>query len=392
MDQGYNNSKQINEVSVLDIKKSNIKFFKRMWIVLVVVLSALMIRFVIAGISDILAIDRPNETVIIEIPKGSGFKGTVKVLKENGVIKYENFFKMYSILRGSSRNFISGSFEIKTNLDYEAIINYIQSNSNRLDKDLTKVTITEGLSVLECAKLLDENNVCDKDEFIAACNSNGFDEDFKFIADLGESKNRCYKLEGYLFPDTYEFYKDQKASRVISRILGVCEDKLFTKRNVSGFDKKVDVNERAQSIGMTLNEVMTLASIVQSEAANNEDMYNVSSVLHNRLKTESNGGVSQYGDAGMTLLSMDSTTWYPYRTKSSVPSDILKNFDGKYDTYKYTGLPIGPICSPGMEAINAVLNPNKTNYYFFCHDADGNAYYAKTFSEHSGNLKKAGLL
>ena len=134
---------------------------------------------------------------------------------------------------------------------------------------------------------------------------------------------------------------------------------------------------------MTLDEVLTLASIIQMEAANTDDMYMVSSVLHNRLE---NG--SQYD---IYTLDCDSTTYYPYRTKDDVPEAERDTFTSTYNTYTVRGLPAGPICNPGMDAIDAALNPQDTNYYYFCHDADGNAYYAVTAAEHQQNLVEAGL-
>ncbi len=134
---------------------------------------------------------------------------------------------------------------------------------------------------------------------------------------------------------------------------------------------------------MTLDQVMTLASMIQAEAANKEDMYMVSSVFYNRL----NSG----GKGDLLRLRSDPTTYYPYRTKAAVPSDIVGTFKSRYDTYTIQGLPAGPICSPGLEAIDAALHPASTKYYYFAHDKDGKAYYAETNAQHERNLVKAGL-
>ena len=155
---------------------------------------------------------------------------------------------------------------------------------------------------------------------------------------------------------------------------------------VNNCNKKLmddELQEQIEASGMTLDEVLTLASIIQMEAANTDDMYMVSSVLHNRLE---NG--SQYD---IYTLDCDSTTYYPYRTKDDVPEAERDTFTSTYNTYTVRGLPAGPICNPGMDAIDAALNPQDTNYYYFCHDADGNAYYAATAAEHQQNLVEAGL-
>lgn len=364
--------------------KKNIKI-KYVWITMIVVFSTLFVKFAITGINDALALTRKESTVQIEIPKGSSVCDIARILKENNVIDHKIYFEMYSVMRRASKNFIAGHFEIKTNLDYEAIISFIQSNENRSKDDITKVTIPEGLSVLESAKLLENNHVCDADEFINACNDKKIIKKYSFLQNIPTSENKYYQMEGYLFPDTYNFYKDQKASHVVERLLDNCEYKLSEKN----FDN-LTISQRAEKLGFTLDEIMTIASMIQAEAADENDMPKVSSVLHNRFKTKNNNGVTPFGDAGMKLLEMDSTVWYPYHSKACVPSD-QKNFQSKYDTYKYEGLPPGPICNPGISAINAALKPANTEYYFFCHDNKKNAYYAKTNSKHLENLRKAGL-
>ena len=142
--------------------------------------------------------------------------------------------------------------------------------------------------------------------------------------------------------------------------------------------------ELRQKKGMTLDQLLTLASIIQAEAANKDDMYNVSSVLNNRL---------QYGDQyDIFHLDCDSTTYYPYRNKDAVPADKRETYKSTYDTYTIEGLPAGPICNPGLDAIDAALNPNDTAYFYFCHNPEtGEAYYAETPAGHEANLEKAGL-
>ncbi|MBQ5561967.1 MAG: endolytic transglycosylase MltG, partial [Clostridia bacterium] len=170
-----------------------------------------------------------------------------------------------------------------------------------------------------------------------------------------------------------------------------------TKSRTDGFEKKVTIAERAEKSGMTMEEVLTLASLIQAEAANTEDMYMVSSILHNRLDTIKTGGVNKNGEQGLAYLQLDSTKYYPYASLSDVPSSIRSNYKSKYSTYEYDGLPAGPICNPGMEAIQAALSPEATDYYYFCHkvatdEEPAVAYYAKTMDDHLENLRKAGLM
>ena len=129
----------------------------------------------------------------------------------------------------------------------------------------------------------------------------------------------------------------------------------------------------------SLDEIMTIASIIQAEAADSEDMYYISSIIHNRLDADA--------DEGVSALGLDSTKFYPYRSKDKLPADIAANYQSRYDTYDNTGLPPGPICNPGMEAIKAAVTPYDTSYYYFFHDNNGKAYYASTIEEHEANLE-----
>ena len=150
-------------------------------------------------------------------------------------------------------------------------------------------------------------------------------------------------------------------------------------------------------MGMTMEDILTLASLIQAEAADEKDMYMISSVLHNRLSTLSNGGTNWYGESGLSKLQLDSTIFYPYATQADVPVSIRDSYISQYSTYEYEGLPAGPICNPSLAAIEAALSPNDTNYFYFCHKAatdteDAVAYYAVTYSEHINNQYAAGLL
>lgn len=373
--------------------KENKKTRRLIWISTTIVVSLILAQCMIIAVNDLFAINRQEESIVeIEIPKGSKVAEVASILEKNGVIKNKLFFIIYAQITKASADFIPGSFQIKTNLDYEAIINFIQSNKNRLEKDILNVTLQEGLSVLECAKVLEQNEVCDSNDFINLCKSDNFDESYDFLKNISNVKQRYYKLEGYLFPDTYKFYKNERAKDVIKRFLNNYEAKVTERKKVNGYDKKVSVEDMAKEIGMTPEDLLTLASLIQAEAADNDDMYKVSSVFHNRLNTLKTSGVSKYGDGGLDMLGSDVTVWYPYRTKSQVPIDLVDKFESTYDTYKIKGLPAGPVCNPGEDAIDAALHPSKTDYYYFCHSKDKKAYYAKTLSDHNSNLKKAGLV
>jgi len=399
--------------------KQNGCVIRVVWLVMVLILGVFLAEFLLVGINDLLGRNRgEEEKIIIQIPDDPDIDELSDILYENGVISNKTYFTMYAKLTNGDDGFAKGSYEMKNNMDYEAIINYLQSNANRVDT--VQLRFTEGMTVMEIADKLSENGVCDKDEFLKLCNSTDFDEDFTFLSNGRPGINGVYyRLEGYLFPDTYDFYLGEKASTSIYRFLNNYEAKMYytkqrieikedteedvwndyyeedtdsdtRKKNVRKYEK-LTVEEQAKKQGMTMDEVLTLASMIQAEAANQEDMYMISSIFHNRLNTLSTGGYTIYGDYIKGTLGSDPTIYYPYK-KATVPA----NFKSRYDTYEIQGLPSGPICNPGMDAIQAALNPVQSNNYFFCHkaateDSDAVAYYAATMADHNYNLSLAGL-
>lgn len=362
--------------------KHNRRLFRVMWIISVVIIGSMAGMFLITGLNDMLAINRTDSsTVKIEIPQNPDIDFIATTLESNGIIDEPSYFKMFAALTKSTDDFSQGTYEIRKNMDYEAIINFLLSSSNRTDTVL--VTITEGENAVEIADTLIKNGaLSDKDKFLETLNSDKFDKDFDFIAAINNGTSRYYKLEGYLYPDTYEFYVNEDPEKIIYKFLNNYESKINEKQEVDGYDKKTTVLKMVESSSThyTLDEAMIVASIIQAEAADKEDMYYVSSILYNRLHADADVGVSNLG--------LDSTKYYPYRTAADVPeSEGGTKYVSKYDTYSNQGLPAGEICSPGMDAIIAALNPYSTDYYFFCHDSDGKAYYASTLSQQEANLE-----
>ncbi len=414
--------------------KKNGCVFRVVWLVMVLILGIVTAEFLLVGINDLLGRNRGDEEkIIIKVPKDANCSEIAQILSENGVISNESYFKLYTKLtKDDDIIFTQGSYEMTNNMDYEAIINYLQSNANRVDT--VEIRFTEGMTILEIADKLDENKVCNKDEFLELCNSDNFDEDFTFLAnDRPKVDKTYYKLEGYLFPDTYEFYQGESAETSIYRFLNNFETRMYyTKQRIEIVEDKTEddgpkikydeygnvmydedgnviyetdtdkrktkkyekltLEEQAKKQGMTMDELITLASMIQSEAASAEDMYDVSSVFHNRLDTLKKDGYTDFGEYIRGMLDSDPTMYYPYK-KNTLPD---KNFESTYNTYKTAGLPAGAVCNPGMEAIKAALYPNDTNYYYFCHKAATDtepavAYYASTSGDHQYNLSRAGL-
>lgn len=233
------------------------------------------------------------------------------------------------------------------------------------------VTFPEGYTALEIAERLEENGVCAKKDFMKAVQSSSLAQEFGLSDGMKNTDKRAFLLEGYIFPDTYEFYTDESAQSVLRRFLRNTQSKLTD-----------EMKKKAEKLGYSMDEIITLASVIQAEAGIQKEMSKVSSVLHNRLES------ADYG-----LLQCDVTIHYVNENILTSPylEGEKSRFAEYYNTYKRKGLPVGAICNPGLEAINAALEPEKTDYFYFVTDKDWNYYYASTYEEHLKNCKKCGI-
>lgn len=363
--------------------KRNQKMFKWVWITMVVLVSIVLSQVIMVGVNDMLAINREDDAhdVEISIPADPSIEQIAEILEDNEVINSAKYFTMYANVTTEPEYFRQGEFVISTGKDYEAIINFLQSNVNRTD--IVKVQLTEGMNVLEIAtKLHEEGVTSDVQAFLNMCNSDIFDEDFEFLKNCENRGERYYKLEGYLFPDTYDFYLNEDPETTIYKFLNNFENKMYyDEEKFFKGGSKTTIEELVKKTDYSMDEIITIASIIQAEAANEEDMYYISSILHNRLDHGIEMGVAQ--------LNCDCTVYYPYREYKDVPETIRGTYKSTYDTNTFNGLPAGPICNPSLTAILAAIEPYDTDYYFFCHsvtDEGSQPYYASTIEGHNYNL------
>lgn len=246
---------------------------------------------------------------------------------------------------------------------------FVSKYKKKPEVNSVRITFPEGLNIHEVANLLQQNGVVKKNDFFEACDSLELKKEFSFLNN--ESEDKYFSLEGYLFPDTYDFLKDEPPLAVLRKFL-------------VNFDLKTK-NLKIPK-GYSLEQILIIASMLESESPL-EDGAEISSVIHNRLGTLKSGGKSKFGEYGLDFLQMDSTMYYPYRSKEEIPA----NFKSIYNTYEIKGYPPGPVCSPGLKFIIDAINPKNTDYFYFCNDNNGRTYFAKTYSEHCQNLKLAGL-
>lgn len=234
--------------------------------------------------------------------------------------------------------------------------------------NVVRVTFPEGSAVSQIALLLEENGVCSAAEFMVEANNPLNLEGFSFS--VPNPEERSFLLEGYLFPDTYEFYRNESAASAIKRFLKNTDAKLTD-----------DISARCAELGYTVDEILTLASIIQEEAGDPAEMGKVASVLHNRLNS-----------SRFPRLQCDVATFYlrDY-VKPHVDETRYEKLVELYNTYNCEGLPAGPITNSGIDAVNAALWPEDTDYYFFVTDSEGAYLYAETWNEHQENCDIAGL-
>lgn len=320
---------------------------------------------IIAFGKDMLGIGKSDSLKTITITEGITTEEIAQMLKDEGIIKSPKFFMMFSRLRKNDAMYIPGEYLIRPNMAYETIIKKFTTNESA-NKEIVDITFPEGITIYDAAELLEENGVCDADDFIFRFNSERYGLDFENRLPTDFS-GKFLRMEGYLFPDTYYFYKEMDPIEVCQKIYVT-----FNKRM-----EQVKCYEKMQQLGVSLDEVITLASIVQKEAGNTADMKKIASVFWNRL----------HNSAEYPKLESDPTSNYANKVLKPHMNVINKTMLDSYDTYIGPGLPPGAICNPGIEAIDAVLNPETTDYYFFYANLrTGETLFARTIEEHEQNI------
>ena len=236
-----------------------------------------------------------------------------------------------------------------------------ETSSGPEEPNTVRVTIPEGYSTAQIFQRLEEKGVCSAAELFATVNTYDFSY-YPLVAQIGTTGtgNRCFRLEGYLFPNTYEFYLNDKPENAIGVLLRGAQSKITAARP-----------------GYTIDETLTVASLIERETNDPAQMANVASVIYNRL------------ESGMKLQ-IDATIVYVERYIKPYISGDINRYNADYNTYKCPGLPAGPICNPGSAALNAAVNPAQTDYLYFV-TGGGQTLYASTYEEHQQNCQALGV-
>jgi UPF0755 protein len=366
------------------------KRLRRMWLSVrpaVVLGVSLLIVFFIArtGVNYVLSnyimpTDQNDATPIeVVIPSSSSASSIARILynacgyDEEGLIPSTAAFKVYVDFVGKANSLKAGTYVLSKNMSIKQIVDVLCEGNP--PKETVTFTVPEGYTVTGIAEVLLENGlISDTNELLSAVKTGEDFTNFAFIDDAAQTENavyRTYMLEGYLFPDTYEVYADASVDTILIKMLNRFNE-VFTDEYLT----------RAQELGMTMDQVVALASLIEREAQAPDDFARVSAVFHNRMTDE------------MPLQSCASLSYVLGVTKYTF-TEAERETESLYNTYKYDGLPVGPVCNPGKAAIEAALYPNEDyleeGYLYFCNQNPSETnelVFAKTYEEHQENVRK----
>lgn len=289
--------------------------------------------FAISSATDLLAFGKEDRQIEVTIDSGMSVNEIAQLLGEKGVVEQPLTFRLYAALRKKDDGFQAGSYVFNANMSYDRIITALRSGD--IIKEEVTLTFYEGMTLREIAALLEEKGVCKAADFINYTETG--EMAYEFIDMMPENDLRFYRLEGYLFPDTYDFYVGENVQSVGKKFLRNFQNRIMP-----------ELYSEVQDAGMTLDQVIILASVIQKEAGNPDEMGMVSSVFHNRIDDPG---------AGLPKLQSDVTILYVESDIKPYQSRATQEVYDAYNTYVCQGLPVGPICSPGLDAIKAAIHP-----------------------------------
>jgi len=312
-------------------------------------------------VNDVCALNKDYVEATIRVEKNDTVSDVTDKLKEAGLIASKLLFKIFAKLFDAQDVIGPGTYPLDTNMDFRCLIEEMQTELSVVPPNVVLVTIPEGLTVPQTISLLAENGVCSEEELTEAAKNYVF-SDFLFVDN--ENLGEITRLEGYLAPDTYEFFEDSAPEAALSRML----------ENFAVWMNQ-DILDDIQRSDYTLQEMVVMASLIEKEAiGDDEERKNIGSVLYNRIENpdfETNG-----------YLQLDSTIYYVLRTTGQDDSAFSTSMDSPYNTYLYPGLPSGAICNPSRSALMAAVYPNDTDYYYFAYGIDDVSHFFYDYNEH----------
>ena len=344
------------------------KNFRNMAIILLVVFTTVILALGVYYKVNMAGTSNSDTKKIVNIEEGT-INDIAKTLKDNNLIKNVSIFKVYIKLTNKS-NLKAGTYELSENMGVEKIVKILEKGTKYNPNEIS-ITFKEGINIRKIATLISENTNNSYDDVIKKASDETFIDTlinkYWFLTEDIKNKNIYYSLEGYLFPDTYRFNN---------------REVIFTKM-LDEMDKKLSkYKDEINKSDLSVHEIITLASVVELEGAKATDRKGVAGVFYNRLAS-----------SAYPTLGSDATTYYASKIDDwsySLTYKELNDCKNKYNTRcsSNTGLPVGPICNPGIESIEATINPDKHEYYYFVADCNGKVYLTKNSTEHNNIINK----
>jgi len=360
------------------------------WLAIIVAIGVSLGRTLWLCCADLMAFGKEDNQITITITDDDTIDTISEKLAQTGLVRYPGLFKTFAELTGKAENISAGTFNLNSRLDYNAMINGMTTYASARQE--VEVMFPEGYTCAQIFQHLEEEGVCtvaELEEYAA----NGELGDYWFLE--GVERGDKYCLEGYLFPDTYQFYTNDEPGRVLAKFLDCFEIRFtdimrerLTEINTSFAQRLTDEGfdqEYIDSHQIGVREIVIIASLIEKESAGGEESYTVSSVIYNRLSD------SEYPP----YLNIDAALIYGLggkidpETGESIPlTQTDLETDNPYNTYLHTGLTPGPIANPGQESLNAALTPEDTDYFFYALNPEtGNHKFFTTYDEHLAFLE-----
>ena len=307
--------------------------------------------------SMLLPVSSSEETIIVEVPQGSTVKDVTNLLYQKGLIRSRIVFESYASRHSTDGKQIQAAdYAFKPSMSTPEIFQaMLEGTTNQAG-----LLIPEGKNIKEIAEILEEREICSKDAFLAEVKkASYYKSKYPILDSIPDNAEGREPLEGYLYPDSYQISKNTSPEVVVSMML----ERFSSKYND-------DMLKRTKEMNKTVDEIVTMASIVELESKFDEDKANIASVFYNRMAQNMN-------------LQSDITVNYALGNKKAVLSAEEMQTPSPYSTYTNKGLPIGPICSPGQKSLEAALHPADTKYLYFVADLNtGKVYFNETYEGH----------
>ena len=334
------------------------------WLALILAIGVTAGRMLWVCAADVLAFGREDKPVTITIYESDSMESIVDKLYDAGLIRYKSLFNLYASISDAQEDIQPGIYDLNTRYDYHALVNFMSPRSSR---EVVQLTIPEGYTCRQIFKLLEENRICTARD-IAAYAATGELEPYWFLEQVERGSEYC--LEGFLFPDTYQFYKNSSPKEALEKML-------------DNFDYRFSEEMRAQLDTLNANvtggnygvrEVTIVASLIEKESAAPTESPAIAGVIYNRL--------FRWGDTP-AYLNIDASLVY---AQGGDNSTIDTSIDSPYNTYTHTGLTPTPIANPGLSSLKAALDPEMHEYYYYVlNPSTGMHQFSKTYEEHEAN-------